>query len=196
MDNELARKLQGEIMTKAHQFKKELNIDFGTANRMAAKAVAEAHGLSSAVEMQREIGRLNWAVGKKDTGAKSKAKRVSSTTLQLAERLGELAMANNGLVPAYWKVAQMLETTPADLRHAADVLVSRGWTKTARSNGFQLSAPVLAPVAPATNGTGKPAEVVQGMLLEAQPDEVQLAILNELRQIRGLMAKMVGVWSK
>lgn len=187
-----ASQLQREILTLAHKLKTGSYIDRSSI-KQAADMVASQHGYKSGLEIQGLIGSKTHNLNKSKPNANgSKIERIASEIVRLAE-------SGDGMLPHDWKLANELGCEPGDVRHARKLLVEKyRWTVRERSKGRSYEAPAAAAVQSKVNGkvNGKvDAEAIQGTLLVASPDKVQLAILNELRQIRGLMAKMVGVWS-
>lgn len=209
ISKQTASQLQSEIMKLAHTLKSGTYID-SDAVKQAADAIALSYGYKSGLELQRFIGSRTQTLNKKHGSQPTDQQDAGKASPDLIERYIEIIHDRDGSVPLDWLLLrEWTDVTATELRHARKAVIASGYKQIkAKGDHYIFALPDLPK--PATNGTGKADEPVQGVLLEAETRNsydallkmvtefhvVQYDILTEMRQMRGLMAKLVGVWCK
>jgi hypothetical protein len=192
---EKAKELHSELMVLAHTLKTGSYVD-GPSIKQAADMVAKRHGFQSGLELQQQIGAVTQGFGKSKAkpAAKPAAKPHSESYKARYRKLVEShdQLPSDSFMNDLWGCGDgTLSSIRSELRREEgyDFASANGaWMVTKRP---APPAPVLGAVAtvppvPAVNGT-----VMQGAL-ELVADNSGDEIVRELRQLRALMAMLLG----
>lgn len=117
----------------------------------------------------------------------SKATEQRERAEALAERFVERLDFTAGRLPRDWELVIELGVEPVDCRHARRVLKERGWDVRSTGAGFAFTPPAVKVTEP------EPVNEVQTTLELTESGDMG-EVLRELRQIRGLLAKLLQVW--
>lgn len=192
IDSVEAKRLQGEIMQRMRRYGGKNKLSWSAANQKAADEVAKANGFASTQEMRAEIGRHNKP--RAANGAKPNKRKEEKAILVAARIVREYLDNQAGELPPDWKLAAELGISPYEAGAGRRMLAKLGWSVKAKTNGY-LATPPAPAVAhePAPNGSGNGAQIQATFELSTNDEE---QMIKEVRQIRGLLAKLVTVLTK